>query len=32
MITANGYILADGFNTKTLVQTSYILKPMESED
>jgi probable HAF family extracellular repeat protein len=32
MITANGYILADGFNNKTLVQTSYILKPMESED
>ena len=32
IITANGYILADGFNTKTLVQTSYILKPMESED
>ena len=32
MITPNGYILADGFNTKTFVQTSYILKPMESED
>ncbi len=32
MITPNGYILADGFNTKTLVQTSYILKPMERED
>jgi ABC-type Fe3+ transport system substrate-binding protein len=32
IMTANGYILADGFNTKTLVQTSYILKPMESED
>lgn len=32
MITANGYILADGFNTKTFVQTSYILKPMERED
>lgn len=32
IITANGYILADGFNTKTLVQTSYILKPMERED
>ena len=32
LITANGYILADGFNTKTFVQTSYILKPMERED
>ena len=32
LITANGYILADGFNTKTGVATSYILKPMERED
>ena len=32
MITPNGYILADGFNTKTFVQTSYILKPIERED
>ncbi len=32
LITANGYILADGFNTKTGVATSYILKRMERED
>jgi hypothetical protein len=32
LITPNGYILADGFNTKTGVATSYILKPMERED
>jgi len=32
MITANGYILADGFNTQTGVATSYILKPIERED
>ena len=32
MITANGYILADGYNNQTQVQTSYILKPLERED
>lgn len=32
MITANGYILADGFNNNTGVQSSYLLKPLESED
>ena len=32
MIAGNGYILVDGYNTKTGVQTSYILKPQERED